>query len=203
MRGGLKRAAVAAAVLAGAAGPPARAQTTTADAILASFRALCLSTGADRAAALAAADKLGWFPVPDAAMAVSAPRFQNPVGRLRSAGGEFQFLVVGEQTRQLGGRAVRMHACGVGGSTPQTARLDAGMQELAGAPRSARLSDAEQTVWTYADESGRRTPLDDGDAKRTAAALDGGALRLLSRQTRVSPGMPTGLAVLTLDVPAR
>ena len=96
-----------------------------------------------------------------------------------------------------------MRACGVGGSTSQAARLEAGAQELAGAPPSPRLSDSEQTVWTYVDEGGRHAPLDDGDARRTAAALDSGALRLLARQTRVTPGMPTGLSVLILGVPAR
>ena len=201
MRG--ERAFLLAVVVAASAPVFALAQSTPAPALVGTFRSLCLDTGpAGRTAALAAAEKAGWSPVPDAMLAGFAGQLDKPAGRMKSDASGMQFMVLGEQSRSVGGTMIRMRACGVGGGTPDPTAVDALLQAEAGVAKNAQMSSGQQAAWVYVDEGGRHLSLDAANSGAIKAAVRAGTARFLMKQTRpaaqVSPG---GLTIIMMAVP--
>lgn len=167
------------------------------------FRSLCVATGGDRTAALAAADRDGWAPVPDALLSSFAGQFKNASGRLKSTPAGIAFLILGEQDRTEAAHTLHMTACGVGGSTTDPAAVAAAVQAYAGVPRSDR-SAGDTNVWAYADEAGRHAPLSFSDAAAMRAAIERHAARVLFERTSPSPSpaLPGQMVVIVLAVPS-
>ena len=197
----MRRLALLAAALLAAAPAAARAQAA-APGLYGSFQALCVATGGDRTAALAAADRDGWSPVPDALLASFAGQFKNASGRLKSSSAGIGFLVLGEQEQAQDGQTLHMRACGVGGSTPDPAAVASAVQAYAAVPPSDR-STPGRTVWAYTDEAGRHAPLSFSDRAALKTALAKGNARVLFEQggPSPSPALPGQMVVVVLAVP--
>lgn len=180
----------------------ASAQATPARVLVDAFRAICMGPSpADAAAALAAADKAGWSPVPDALLAQFAGQFTNAAGRLKSDSSGMQFLILGEQSRPVGGRSIRMKACGVGASTPEGPAVEALLQAEAGVERNAALTKGGQIAWVYSDVGGRHTRLDERSEAALLAAMSAGTARFLMKQSRPASSAPAGLTILLVAAP--
>ena len=167
------------------------------------FQALCVATGGDRTAALAAADRDGWSPVPDALLGSFAGQFKNASGRLKSSSSGLAFLILGEQDQAESGQTLHMKACGVGGSAPDGAAVKSAVQAYAAVPPSDR-STAERTLWAYTEEADRHVPLSFTDKTTLKAVLAKGNARVLMEQggPSPSPAIPGQLVIVVLAVPA-
>ena len=195
------RAVLLAGALLAAAPAAARAEAA-APGVYGSFQTLCVATGGDRAAALAAADRDGWSPVPDALLSSFAGQFKNASGRLKSSSSGIAFLILGEQEQVEGGQTLHMKACGVGGSASDPAAVASAVQAYAAVPPSDR-STAERSIWAYTEEAGRHAPLSFTDKPALKAALAKGNARVLFEQggPSPSPAMNGQMVVVVLAVP--
>jgi len=146
------------------------------------FQQICMASHASPADVLAAADKTGWMPLPDALKQslsqVSA--IPNPQGRLRSGPTGLMILLAGagmisDIQNAHGEVCAVMHA-------PSEAGLDGEVAGLAAVPKDAKDS-IDQATYYWRDEKNLHVPVATGDID-VQTALKAGPIHMLMEKTQ-------------------
>jgi len=125
-----------------------------ADEMFDAFRQMCVSTHADEAQAIAAADRAGWMPIPQA-MLDKFPKgnFDQPQGRMRSTNAGLSMLIVGSGKLPLPSD-VKGRICAVASMPGDAAALEQQVSELAGVPKDKTTLTGGQTLYVWREENG-------------------------------------------------
>jgi hypothetical protein len=138
-------------------------------ALLSRFRAFCVSTEADPARAVAAAEAAGWkAPAGDARADVTEVRAG------RDADGQWE-LIVDQKSPRLAEPPVPMRVCRVSLAAPGSETLQAQVHAWLGI-EPYRLN-FETLMYTYLEKDGRKQFLGDPDRTKALAAVRDGTMR--------------------------
>jgi hypothetical protein len=143
-------------------------------------RQLCIATGADRAAALEAADKSGWMPVPSAMMAALSQNgpIQGAQGRMRSSPSGLAFMLVGTgKVPEMPTASAKICAVGFGPADPE---LDKQISTLAAVPKSDMTFPGGGVGYIWTEDGGKHLPV--ADEAHVQSALAVGPVHLLVDQ---------------------
>jgi hypothetical protein len=131
------------------------------------FQQFCMATRADRALALAAADKAGWMPIPKAMMdKFPAGEFKDPDARMRSGKDAMLFLIVGHgKPMTMPGEDLQI--CGVGAAPPSADGFNPAAVEISGVEK---FGDSSNGLFFWREEAGKHIRLAVTDVKAAVEA---------------------------------
>lgn len=154
------------------------------------FEQLCLKPAAERTAALAAADRMGWAATPAAIYTGQEER--NAAARLGSLEKGKQLLLVYEKRGAPSGVLMLRRYCTVMATVDSPATIKTYAQGLAGRI-AGRETDPYGSVWVYRQgEDGTMPIITRADAK---AAVDAGQYRELTFSDTQTPTPPGNTAL--------
>ena len=161
------------------AAAPAAPASAPAPGLFADFQSFCVAHRGDRAAPIAAAEALGFVPVPDAMLTALPANLTGVQARakLTAGGAEFVFTGQGDVPAQGSGAPTRANMCFTGAQGADYAAVSAQAAAFATVP--AYQSGAEQTVYAFAETAAGRRPLDPKDEAALRAAVKTGAATVL------------------------
>lgn len=161
----------------------------------ATFRGMCVETGADAASALAEADAAGWMAAPKAMLQTMAnDDFQVRDGRLRSNAEGMEFMVVGSGTRPLGRTPFKMNLCLTAFMPGDGAALKREVAAYAAVPRSPELSRGRAEGYVFTQSAMGHQPLKGARDADALEAMRRGSVRMLFVEQR-KEGAFVGYAV--------
>ena len=132
------------------------ASAARAEPLFDAYQALCVKTGAQTPAVLAAADGDGWQPIPDAMLQQlgAGIAVQEAQGRMKSSAAGLTLMVVGHKQLPLGGSTADMRFCAVATTGPVDAGLAGDFAAWAAVPAEPALSAAGRNGYVFTDNGG-------------------------------------------------
>ncbi|THD50941.1 hypothetical protein [Phenylobacterium sp.] len=162
------------------------------------YQALCVKTGAEAPATLAAADAAGWMPLPQPLLQQlsKAAAVDGADGRMKSDAAGIQLLIAGHKTMPIGPANVDVRFCAVATTAAVADALKSQLAAWAAVPPEPGLSATDRTGYAFTDAHGVHTVLTKPNDDQALALLRTGHVTMAFIQES------KGLNLLAFAVPS-